>query len=158
MSKIIRTAWHPRKQHEFTPPSRLPPPTSAAWTWRDVAHSERIMSIFVENPLPYDPLPHWLVLRAVALSFLLLLYLAYYRVFAVRRPRVACASADLLAALKTHCPVLFEEFWPTVWAPQAHMQTIVRVAIQTFPRSERRRYVARPCPDCPEMSQAVIYI
>jgi len=75
-----------------------------------------------------------------ALSLVLLLYLFYYRFVLVAKPMVVCSDSDRLDALRRHCPVFFEEFRPTVWAVQAHMQTIVRAAIQTFPRSERRRY------------------
>ncbi len=77
-------------------------------------------------------------------SFLLLvlmtsLYLLYYRRRVVGKPRVVCSDPDKLLMLKKECPALFEEFWPTPWASQAHMQTVIRVAIQTFPNSQRRR-------------------
>ena len=74
------------------------------------------------------------------LALVLLLYLSYYRLVVVAKPMVVCSDSDRLAALRRHCPVFFEEFRPTVWAVQAYMQTIVRAAIQSFPRSERRRY------------------
>ena len=83
-------------------------------------------------------LPRALLLLSLAL--LLTLYYVYYRVCVVSVPRVVCTDERKLAALKKHCPVFFEEFWPTFWAPQAHMQTIIRVAVQTFPKSKRTRY------------------
>lgn len=98
-----------------------------------------------ESPLPHDcpTLVHFYLPRlalGAALSVVFLLYLLYYRLAIVARPSVVCSDPDRLAVLRRHCPVFFEEFWPTVWAVQAHMQSIIRVAIQTFPRSKRRRY------------------
>ena len=75
----------------------------------------------------------------LSLAILLTLYYVYYRVYVVSVPRVVCADERKLSALKKHCPVFFEEFWPTFWAPQAHMQTVIRVVIQTFPKSKRTR-------------------
>ena len=79
-----------------------------------------------------------IVLLTVGLASLVF-YLVYYREKVVAKPRVVCSDPDKLKVLRRECPALLEEFWPTVWAPQAHMQTIIRVAIQTFPKSERRR-------------------
>ena len=98
-----------------------------------------------ESPLQHDcpTLVHFYLPRlalGAALAAVLLLYLLYYRLAIVARPSVVCSDPDRLAVLRRHCPVFFEEFWPTVWAVQAHMQSIIRVAIQTFPRSKRRRY------------------
>ena len=76
----------------------------------------------------------------LSLALLLTIYYVYYRVCVVSVPRVVCADKRRLSALRKHCPVFFEEFWPTFWAPQAHMQTIIRVVIQTFPKSKRTRY------------------
>ena len=97
------------------------------------------------SPLPHDcpTLVHFYLPRlalAAALTAVFLLYLLYYRLAIVARPIVVCSDPDRLAALRTHCPVFFEEFWPTVWAAQAHMQSVIRAAIQFFPRSKRRRY------------------
>ena len=75
----------------------------------------------------------------LSLAILVILYYVYYRVCVVSVPRVVCTDKRRLNALKKHCPVFFEEFWPTFWAPQAHMQTVIRVAIQTFPKSKRTR-------------------
>ena len=75
----------------------------------------------------------------LSLAILLTIYYVYYRTYVVSVPRVVCADEKRLAALKKHCPVFFEEFWPTFWAPQAHMQTVIRVVIQTFPKSKRER-------------------
>ena len=82
-------------------------------------------------------LPRALIL--LSLAIILFAYYVYYRLYVVSVPRVVCADEKRLAALKKHCPAFFEEFWPTFWAPQAHMQSIIRVAIQTFPKSVRKR-------------------
>lgn len=79
------------------------------------------------------------VVLLLSLAVLLLVYYLYYRLCVVSVPRVVCADERRLRALKKHCPAFFEEYWPTIWAPQAHMQTVIRVAIQTFPKSKRKR-------------------
>ena len=89
------------------------------------------------NRLVESCLPKALLL--FSLAALLTLYYIYYRVCVVSVPKVVCADERRLEVLRKHCPVFFEEFWPTIWAPQAHMQTIIRVAVQTFPKSERKR-------------------
>ena len=76
---------------------------------------------------------------AVCSVGLLVLYAIYYYVFVVGPPRVVCCDAGKLRALRTHCPALFESYWPTVWAPQAHVQTILRVLTQRPPRHKGNR-------------------
>ena len=90
-------------------------------------------NVLVESYLPKT-------LFLLSLITILIAYYFYYRIYVVSVPKVICADETRLKALKKHCPVFFEEFWPTIWAPQAHMQTVIRVAIQTFPKSERKRY------------------
>ncbi len=80
----------------------------------------------------------WLCLFTISLS-LLLLYSAYYQYVMVKKPKVVCHDPGRMAALKKHCPVFFEKYRLTPWAPNAYMQSIIRVAIQTFPKEERRR-------------------
>jgi len=77
------------------------------------------------------------VCLAVCSVGLLVLYAIYYYVFAVGPPRVVCCDAGKLRALRSHCPALFENYWPTVWAPQAHVQTILLELTQTSPRQKR---------------------
>lgn len=78
-------------------------------------------------------------LLLLSLAIILVAYYIYYWLCVVSVPRVVCADERRLKALREHCPAFFEEFWPTIWAPQAHMQTVIRVAIQTFPKSKRKR-------------------
>ena len=76
---------------------------------------------------------------AMCVIGLLCLYAIYYYVFCVGRPRVVCSDRRTLRALRRHCPALFEPYWPTAWAPQAHMQTVLREAIQGSPRGVQGR-------------------
>lgn len=71
-------------------------------------------------------------------AILLVSYMLYYKYCVVAPPKVVCSEQRKKALMK-HCPVFFKEFRPTIWAPQAHMQTVIRVALQTFPKFERRR-------------------
>ncbi len=80
----------------------------------------------------------WLCLFAIGLS-LLLLYSAYYQYVMVKNPKVVCHDPGRMEDLKKHCPVFFEKYRLTPWAPNAYMQSIIRVAIQTFPKEKRRR-------------------
>lgn len=86
----------------------------------------------VESCLP------WCLVTALVVS-IVSLYLVYYQCAVVGKPKVVCHDANRMQALTERCPVLFEEYRPTLWAPHAYMQTIVRVAIQTFPKLNRRR-------------------
>ena len=54
-------------------------------------------------------------------------------------PEVYCCDEGKRKALKDYCPILFEPYYPTIWAPQAHMQSIGRAVVQTFPEHPRRR-------------------
>lgn len=78
---------------------------------------------------------------------LFLAYLFYYRLYVVAPPQVVCADVASLAALREHCPALFERYWPTPWASPAYMQTVLRAVIQTYPKPRRRRYVPSMCLD-----------
>ena len=80
----------------------------------------------------------WIFLSLLCLS-LLLIYMVYYHCVVVSKPKVVCHDPTHMEALTKYCPVLFEKYRPTPWAPHAYMQTIIRVAAQTFPKQERRR-------------------
>lgn len=72
----------------------------------------------------------------VCLLGLICIYVIYYRLFNVTRPRVVCKDVDRLEGLRRHCPALFEPYWPTFWAPQGHVQSIVRLLMQQAPSVE----------------------
>ncbi len=84
-----------------------------------------------------DPYP-WLQPLKVTL-FLLLLYSAYYQYVMVKKPKVVCHDPGRMEDLKKHCPVFFEKYRLTPWAPNAYMQTIFRGIFQSLPAHERRR-------------------
>ena len=67
---------------------------------------------------------------------LICVYILYYILFNVKRPRVICCDAQRLRALERHCPALFELYWPTFWAMQGHIQSIVRLLTQQAPSVE----------------------
>lgn len=73
------------------------------------------------------------------LGALLVCYVLYYRKYVAAAPEVICSSQARKRELEEHCPVLFQTFYPTMWAPLAHMQTIGRAILQTYPRHPRRR-------------------
>ena len=61
---------------------------------------------------------------------LLAVYACHYLLTVVHTPKVVCSDPARVSWLKDHCPVFFEAYWPTAWAPQAHMQTILRAVVQ----------------------------
>ncbi len=102
----------------------------------DHPSSESEMELAYETA---DPLAEsWLQPLKVTL-FLLLLYSAYYQYVMVKKPKVVCHDPGRMEDLKKHCPVLFEKYRLTPWAPNAYMQTILRGIFQSLPAHERRR-------------------
>lgn len=78
-------------------------------------------------------------------TFLLVLftYLLYYQFVMVKKPKVVCHDPVRLEELKKYCPVFFEKYQFTPWAPNAYMQSVGRAIIQTYPKEKRRRYYYR---------------
>lgn len=60
------------------------------------------------------------------------LYVVYYMLFEVKKPIVACNSR-MKEYLYSHCPILSETFWPTIWCIEARCQTIMRSLLQSSP-------------------------
>ena len=81
---------------------------------------------------------HNVVLSTLLLA-LLLAYLAYYLSAVVHTPRVVGGSVRLTELVSSACPVVRQRYWPLLWAPQTHLQTFLRVALQSYPVVERRR-------------------
>ncbi|KAL5493878.1 hypothetical protein EMCRGX_G015112 [Ephydatia muelleri] len=73
--------------------------------------------------------PH--VSLGAAVFALLVVYTCHYLLCVVRPPKVVCSDPAKVKWLEEHCPVFFQSYWPTAWAPQAHMQTILRAVVQT---------------------------
>ena len=58
------------------------------------------------------------------------LYLLYYLVFVVNKPRLYGGGAKLKPHLLAHCPTLQKYYWPTVWALNCHVNTLSRFVLQ----------------------------
>ncbi|KAL5493886.1 hypothetical protein EMCRGX_G015121 [Ephydatia muelleri] len=74
--------------------------------------------------------PH--VSLGVAVFALFAVYTCHYLLCVVRPPKVVCSDPAKVKWLEENCPVFFQSYWPTAWAPQAHMQTIVRAVVQRY--------------------------
>lgn len=93
------------------------------------------------HDLVMDSVAYWLprVALTVCVVGLLCVYVIYYLVFNVVRPRVVCRDSHKLRALQTHIPALFKPYWPTAWALSGHVSSIVRLVSQTSPRLHQPR-------------------
>lgn len=88
------------------------------------------------------------MIALVLLSLFLIcyvMYVSYYRKYVVGPPELVCCDPERKRALEKHCPVLFQPFFPTIWATQAYMQTVGRTLLQTYPKHTRRRYMHVAC-------------
>ena len=74
--------------------------------------------------------PH--VSLGAAVFALFAVYTCHYLLCVVRPPKVVCSDPAKVKWLEENCPVFFQSYWPTAWAPQAHMQTIVRAVVQRY--------------------------
>lgn len=77
-------------------------------------------------------------LALVVVSGLLLAYIAYYFGWVAGRPQVVGAGV-LKETLIKKCPILSECYWPTFWAYQCHLSTIMRFLLQKNPSITYRR-------------------
>jgi predicted alpha/beta-fold hydrolase len=68
-----------------------------------------------------------------------LVYVLFYLCLVVHRPRIVSSNIELKNALTRSCSTLRKRYWPLIWAPQKHMQTVLRVICQSYPRVQRRR-------------------
>jgi len=59
-------------------------------------------------------------------------YVVYYLVFVVKKPVVSC-NPRMRKFLSTHCPLLEQNYWPTIWCIEARVQTIFRSLFQSCP-------------------------
>eukprot|EP00731_Ephydatia_muelleri_P009626 Em0005g212a len=64
---------------------------------------------------------------------LLAAFVAYYLLAVVKKPKVVGGNGELRALYEQHCPSLWESYWPTFWALNAHVSSIVRAFIQRHP-------------------------
>ncbi|RUS81417.1 hypothetical protein EGW08_010801 [Elysia chlorotica] len=82
----------------------------------------------------------------VVAAVLFILYIAYYLLFVVKYPVIACGDSKYKQFLEDHCPIAKEKFWPTWWAFEGRVQTLLRALIQSCPQVD---YVGEliKCPD-----------
>ena len=64
---------------------------------------------------------------------LITIYIIYYLMMVVAKPKVVCSGKRLNAAIVEHCPIFFECYWPPMWAFNNHLMTIIRARLQGFP-------------------------
>ncbi|KAK7091641.1 phospholipase ABHD3-like isoform X2 [Littorina saxatilis] len=74
------------------------------------------------------------------------LYAAYYLCVVVKRPQIACGDKRLQKLIERHCPVAREYYWPTWWCFQAHVMTLLRALVQSWPHVDYRGELL-PLPD-----------
>ena len=65
-------------------------------------------------------------------------YFIWYRICAVRKPNLHCREGPLRRFLIKHCPILTERYWPTWWAVNCHMCTILRSVLQKKPSPDTK--------------------
>lgn len=70
---------------------------------------------------------------------LLVIYVTYYFVYVVKKPRVFCKDGHFRDFLFRTCPILTEFYWPTFWCFGAHAQTVIRALIRSKPQVPFRR-------------------
>ena len=70
---------------------------------------------------------------------LILIYISYYLMMVVAKPKVVCSGKRLKEAIVECCPIFFECYWPTVWAFNNHLMTIIRARWQRFPEIQYER-------------------
>ena len=78
--------------------------------------------------------------RFVWWSGLPAVYVIYYLTAVVRKPKVICGDKRLRKAIREHCPIFFEPYWPPLWAFNNHVMTILRAKLQRNPTTHYKRY------------------
>ena len=72
---------------------------------------------------------------------LIVIYILYYLMIVVAKPKVICSGKRLKEAIVEYCPIFFEYYWPTVWAFNNHLITLITAKCQHAPHIEYRRYL-----------------
>ena len=60
----------------------------------------------------------------------LISYFIWYRISAVRKPRIHCKEGPLRTFITENCNILHHNYWPTWWAVNCHLCTVLRSLIQ----------------------------
>ncbi|XP_065063657.1 phospholipase ABHD3-like [Rhopilema esculentum] len=78
----------------------------------------------------------------LGLSFV---YMFYYLLFVVRRPRLICRDGKFRRKLKQHMLIMNEYYWPTFWCFSSHMMTVCCAVFRAkLPVPYRREYIETP--------------
>ncbi|GFO49640.1 abhydrolase domain-containing protein 3 [Plakobranchus ocellatus] len=79
-----------------------------------------------------------------------LVYISYYLLYVVNTPIIVCGDAKFKQFLTDHCPISREKYWPTWYAFQGHIQTVLRNFIQCRPKVDYSAEYIK-CPDGGEL-------
>ena len=79
------------------------------------------------------------MLFALVVVLLLVCYVVYYRRYVAGRPELVCCDDKRKKLLEERCPILSQTYFPTIWTPLAHLQSVARPLLQTSPKHTRRR-------------------
>ncbi|KAM3960910.1 abhydrolase domain containing Hydr1 [Aphomia sociella] len=73
------------------------------------------------------------------------LYITYYLVEAVKRPKLICREGDFREFLEESVPLLRERYWPTPWCVESRLQTVLGSLLRSrlLPPQRYRREVLR---------------
>lgn len=66
--------------------------------------------------------------------------LAYYVCVCEPLQVISPKGGQLFSALKEHCPILFESYWPTPWGYNRHITSIFRAKFQRGVHVKYTRY------------------
>ena len=80
---------------------------------------------------------------------LIVAYIIFYSGWVAAKPKVyggGVKKKQLREMLLKHCPILSQTYWPTFWAFQCHLTTVLRFILQkdlktNYIRLVRRRYM-----------------
>ncbi|XP_064597254.1 phospholipase ABHD3-like [Liolophura sinensis] len=61
-------------------------------------------------------------------------YAAYYILYVVRKPFIACRDDRLRKFLQRYCPAVNSKFWPTFWCFESRAQTVLRALWKKRPK------------------------
>ncbi|KAI5631710.1 alpha/beta hydrolase fold domain-containing protein [Phthorimaea operculella] len=68
------------------------------------------------------------VLFGLSLS---VLYITYYLVEVVKKPKLVCGFGEFRAVLEARVPLVRERYWPTPWCVEARLQTVLGSLLRT---------------------------
>lgn len=88
---------------------------------------------------------------------MMMLYYVYYIKKVVRKPDLICSDENFKRFLEENCPILNQEFKPTIWCPQTHAQTFIANGIRAvIPIPSYKRELIPVVNDVPKRAKQVI--